>query len=115
MDGIILSGGFARRLVPISEFIPKPLLPLGGKPILDHIVEKLISINVKKIYLSVNKKFADQFQYYISLRKNIDMDLIVEPTLAEEEKFGAIRGLSYAFQHVKSDSYVTISILILTF
>ncbi|MEM1654025.1 MAG: sugar phosphate nucleotidyltransferase, partial [Thermoplasmata archaeon] len=66
MDAIILSGGFAKRLLPISEFIPKSLFPLGGKPILDHIIQKLNAIGIRKIYISTNKKFSDQFEYFIS-------------------------------------------------
>ncbi|MEM4313117.1 MAG: nucleotidyltransferase family protein [Thermoplasmata archaeon] len=109
MDAIILSGGFAKRLLPISEFIPKSLFPLGGKPILDHIIQKLNAIGIRKIYISTNKKFSDQFEYFISLRKNLDISMIVEPTMAEEEKFGAIRGLAYALKQVNADSYAVIA------
>jgi len=38
MDALVLCGGFAKRLEPITLFVPNPLLPIGGKPIIDYIV-----------------------------------------------------------------------------
>ena len=47
MEAIILCGGFATRLEPISLYIPKPLLPVGGRPIIDYIVDSLTDIGIK--------------------------------------------------------------------
>jgi glucose-1-phosphate thymidylyltransferase len=109
MEAVILSGGFAKRLLPISEFIPKPLLPLGGRPILDHIISKVKAIGIENIYLSVNKRFSDQFLYYASKIKDVNIEVIVEPTNSEEEKFGAIRGLGFAIGNIKRDDYLVIA------
>ncbi|MDE1805086.1 MAG: NDP-sugar synthase, partial [Candidatus Micrarchaeota archaeon] len=38
MDALILCGGYAKRLEPLSLFIPKALLPVNGRPLLDNIV-----------------------------------------------------------------------------
>lgn len=109
MEAIILSGGFAKRLLPISEFIPKPLLPLGGKPILDHILSRIIPLNVNTVFLSVNKRFSDQFEYYASRRNDVRIEVIVEPTNSEEEKLGAIRGLRYALLHIRKDDFLVVA------
>jgi glucose-1-phosphate thymidylyltransferase len=109
METIILSGGFAKRLLPISEFIPKPLLPLGGRPILDHIIAKVTGLGIDRIYLSVNKRFHDQFEYYASRRNDVRIEVIVEPTRSEEEKLGAIRGLGYALEHIQGKSYLVVA------
>ncbi len=109
MKAIVLCGGFAKRLLPISEFIPKPLFPLGGKPLVDHIVDRIINIKINDIYLSVNKKFQDQFKYYASKRNDVKISLIVEPTMKEEEKLGAIKGLKYAMDRIDYDNFIVIA------
>ena len=41
MDSIILAGGFAKRMLPLTKNIPKQLLDVGGKPMLQHVVESI--------------------------------------------------------------------------
>ena len=61
---IILAGGLGTRLRPLTEETPKPLLPLRGKPILQHIIEQLARKGVKKIILSIGYKAAQIRQYF---------------------------------------------------
>ena len=42
MDGIVLCAGYGTRLYPLTKNTPKPLLEVGGKPILGHILDKLV-------------------------------------------------------------------------
>jgi dTDP-glucose pyrophosphorylase len=53
-DVIIMAGGRGERLMPLTADTPKPMLPVGGKPILEHNIERLIRFGIKNIYLSVN-------------------------------------------------------------
>ncbi|MBM3513477.1 MAG: CBS domain-containing protein [Alphaproteobacteria bacterium] len=53
---VIMAGGRGTRLRPITEDIPKPMVEVGGRPILDIIVERFVSQNFKQIFLSVNYK-----------------------------------------------------------
>ena len=55
---IILAGGFGTRLRPLTDTIPKPLLPVQGKPTLLHIIENLREHDIKNIILSVGYKAA---------------------------------------------------------
>ncbi|MGC8496426.1 MAG: nucleotidyltransferase family protein [Thermoplasmata archaeon] len=106
---IILAGGFAKRLMPISEFIPKPLLPVSGRPIIDHILDHVKNLDFEKIIISTNSKFADQFKYYIKTHPSYkNMELIIEPTKSESEKFGAVKGIGYVLDtlNVNSDFMV---------
>ncbi len=102
MDALILCGGFATRLEPITLFVPKPLLPIGGRPILDYITDDAVSLGVDKIVISTNRKFADQFEYWMRSRKALGLakpiELIIEPTLHNGHKFGAIKGIEYAIE-----------------
>ncbi len=54
MTAVILAGGLGTRLAPLTDDCPKPLLPLGGKPILTHILEHLKEQGIHRFVLSVN-------------------------------------------------------------
>lgn len=51
---VLMAGGLGRRLMPFTEACPKPLLQLGGKPILEHIIVRLSEQGFKRFYISVN-------------------------------------------------------------
>lgn len=99
MDALILCGGFATRLEPITLFVPKPLLPVGGRPIVDYIVENVVDAGVDRIIFSTNWKFDDQFEYWLDHKKSAGIKnrikLVVEPATNNNEKFGAVKGISY--------------------
>ncbi len=101
---MILCGGFAKRLEPITTYIPKPLLPIDSKLMIDYILDNLIQNKFDRIIVSTNKKFEKQFTYWMNHRKavkNIDIELVVEPTMHEGEKFGAIKGIEYTINKSK--------------
>ncbi len=52
---IVMAGGKGMRMKPFTSILPKPLLPVKGKAIIDHILEKLISNKFSKIYVSISK------------------------------------------------------------
>jgi dTDP-glucose pyrophosphorylase len=53
---VIMAGGLGTRLRPLTEDCPKPLLPVGGKPILENILESFAEQGFRKIFLSINYK-----------------------------------------------------------
>lgn len=55
-DVIIMAGGKGQRLNPFSEVLPKPLIPINGKPAIDHLIDKFLTNGVSKIYITVNYK-----------------------------------------------------------
>jgi NDP-mannose synthase len=54
MRAVILAGGLGTRLRPYTTIIPKPLVPVGDRPILEHIIDQLASAGVRDIDLCVN-------------------------------------------------------------
>lgn len=73
---IIMAGGKGKRLLPITSILPKPLVPIKGKPVIDHIIETFVNAgfgNFKFVinyysqlieaYLK-NKKFKNKFSFY---------------------------------------------------
>jgi glucose-1-phosphate thymidylyltransferase len=107
MDALILCGGFAKRLEPLTLFVPKPLLPIGGKPLIDYIVDDVEKSGVNRVIVSTNKKFANQFAYWRDNKMASDpkhnIELVVEPTVHDGHKFGAIRGIEYAIEQTGLD------------
>ncbi len=88
MKAIVLAGGHATRLWPITKDRAKPLLPLGEKPIIDYIVEE-IEDEAEEVIISTNEKFAGDFEKYV---EDFDRDarVVVENQDSEEEKPGTI-------------------------
>ncbi len=60
---VLMAGGQGNRLRPLTETIPKPLIPVGQKPVLETILESFAEQNFQKFYLSVNYK-ADMVKDY---------------------------------------------------
>ncbi|MCQ2150188.1 MAG: NTP transferase domain-containing protein [Bacteroidales bacterium] len=61
MKCLILAAGYATRLYPLTENFPKPLLEVQGKPILDWIVEDILSV-VDGLIVVTNHRFAPHFR-----------------------------------------------------
>ncbi len=54
IDVIIMAGGKGKRLMPLTENTPKPLLKIGNKTIIEHLIDKLILVGIKRVYISIN-------------------------------------------------------------
>jgi len=54
LDGFIMAGGFGKRLMPLTETCPKPMLPVNGKPILEHLVHKFRSAGIQHVSISTH-------------------------------------------------------------
>ncbi|HEY1032731.1 MAG TPA: nucleotidyltransferase family protein [Flavipsychrobacter sp.] len=64
-DVVIMAGGRGQRLMPLTENTPKPMLPVGEKPILEHNIDRLAKFGIKNICISVNylaQNIIDYFQ-----------------------------------------------------
>ena len=75
---VIMAGGKGTRLKPITNVIPKPLVPVGDKTILEVIMDQFEGIGCHKFYISVNYK-ADMMKYYLSqLDHKYDIEFFIE-------------------------------------
>lgn len=66
---VVMAGGKGTRLRPITNIIPKPLVPLGEKPIIEIIVDGFAKMGASQFYFSVNYK-ADMIKYYFDQIKD---------------------------------------------
>ena len=90
IDAVLMAGGKGERLRPLTEKTPKPLLQLQGKPIIDYIVEHIISYGVKNISVTVNY-LKEQLEEHFSLPK----DEIHVRTVSEPKFLGTIGSILY--------------------
>ncbi len=78
---LILAGGIGTRLKPITDEIPKPMMPVHGKPILQHNVELLRKHGISKILIAIGYK-GEKIKEYFGDGKRFGVDI----TYLEEEK-----------------------------
>lgn len=91
LKAIILAGGKGTRLYPISREIPKPLLPVQRKPIINYLVDLFWNQGVKKIAISINEDFREDFVWW-KKRYYPDFDILLS---GEKEPLGTFGGLWY--------------------
>jgi len=88
MKAVILAGGHATRLWPITKNRAKPLLPLGERPIIDQMISE-IEQEADDVIISTNRKFAEDFENYIEEYER-SARVVIEEQDSEEEKPGTI-------------------------
>lgn len=105
MKVIILCAGYATRLYPLTENMPKPLLPVGNKPILEWILERVQKVQgVEAVYLVSNQKFAGHFETWAGKAKYPwPVEVVNDHTSSNETRLGAIGDLDYVIKTEKVD------------
>lgn len=79
VDAVLMAGGKGERLRPLTEKTPKPLLKVGGKCIIDHNVDRLISYGVKHINVTTNYLGEQIEKHFATLRDGIQVRTFREP------------------------------------
>jgi len=95
MKALILAAGYATRLRPLTDSIPKMLLPLAERPLLDYLVDRLREVDeIEEIHLVTNARFADAFRDWAP------EDVIVhdDGTTSNEDRLGAIGDIAFAIE-----------------
>jgi len=113
MKVIILAAGYATRLYPLTLTKPKPLLPVAGKPMIDHVLDNLAPIaGIDRIYVVTNAKFAAQFQEwaddYRAKKAKLNFTIVNDGSTDDANKLGAIGDIHYVLntQNVDDDLIV---------
>lgn len=99
---VIMAGGKGTRLRPITNVIPKPLVPIGDKTILEVIMDQFETIGCHKFYMSVNYK-ADMMKYYLS---QLDHKYNIE-FFMEDKPLGTIGSVSLLKGKITSPFFVS--------
>ena len=95
MKAVVLAGGYATRMWPITRNRPKMFLPVGERTVIDEIFADLEDDDrVDEVFVSTNERFADTFADYIAESPFEKPTLSVEETVEEDEKFGVVGALA---------------------
>ena len=76
MKVVILAGGFGTRLSEYTDSIPKPMVPIGGKPILEHIMDIYSHYGHREFYIALGYKGDVIQDYFKQIKKNWKVNLI---------------------------------------
>lgn len=99
---VIMAGGKGTRLKPLTNVIPKPLIPVSDKTILEVILDQFEDIGCHKFYMSVNYK-ADMMKYYLSqLVHQYDIEFFME-----DKPLGTIGSVSLLKGKIKTPFFVS--------
>lgn len=79
VDAVLMAGGKGERLRPLTEKMPKPLLPVGEKAIIDHNIDRLISFGVKHINVTVNYLKEQIEEHFAEPRNGVQVRTFREP------------------------------------
>lgn len=79
IDAVLMAGGKGERLRPLTEKTPKPLLPVGGKAIIDHNIDRLIANGVKHINVTVNYLREQLEEHFSEPRGEVRVQTVREP------------------------------------
>jgi len=103
MRAIILAGGFATRLYPLTLTRAKPLLTVAGMPVVEHIMRRVFGLaeqGLTGIIVVSNEKFADDFTRVLAGPYPVDVEVVNNGVMNLEEKLGAIGDMALGARHV---------------
>ncbi len=128
MNALILAAGYATRLYPLTLNKAKPLLEVGGKPIIEWLLDNLRTVpELRTTYIVTNAKFADDFQNWAnryqarsgsakgqsnaSAARTSDIKIINDESKSDDDKLGAIGDINLVLtrEHLEVDDLLVIA------
>ena len=101
MKAIVLAAGYATRLYPLTKKAAKPLLPVAGRPMLDHLLDRIREVEeVDAVHVVTNHKFAAAFNEWASERDVVVHD---DGTTSEDDRLGAIGDIAFVIDRAGLD------------
>ncbi|MBO5632339.1 MAG: nucleotidyltransferase family protein [Aeriscardovia sp.] len=79
IDAVLMAGGKGERLRPLTEKTPKPMLPVGGKAIIDHNIDRLILYGVQHISVTVNYLKEQLEEHFAESHNGVQVQTVREP------------------------------------
>lgn len=106
MKCFILAAGYATRLYPLTKDFPKPLLDVGGKPILDWLIEDVAQAIDEFVVIS-NHKFASIFEEWAKQRPE-KIAVLDDGTQSNETRLGAVKDIRFAAERLGTNDDVLV-------
>jgi glucose-1-phosphate thymidylyltransferase len=92
VKALILAAGYATRLQPLTDTIPKQLLPVGGRPMVDWILDKIAETSADEVHLVTNARFASDFERWADDK---DVQIHNDGTTSNDDRLGAIGDIHF--------------------
>lgn len=104
---MVLAAGLGTRMAPLTDRMPKPLVPVGGKPLLDHVLDRLADAGVERAVVNVHYR-AEQIEAHIAGRSRPEIVISDERGILLGTGGGVVKALpslgEAPFFHVNSDT-----------
>ena len=108
MKVIILAGGYATRLRHLTLDTSKPLLPVGGKPMIEWIIDKVNELeNIEEILIVTNNKFYNDYLDWKN-KSNANVTIINDGTNSNEDKLGRLGDTILGFEKANCDKILLV-------
>lgn len=99
---VIMAGGKGTRLEPFTKVLPKPLVPIQEKPIIEHIIERFTDLGCSNFHLTVNYKGKILKAYFEELQSDYQVHFV-----DEQEPLGTAGSLRFLFEKLNQPFFVT--------
>ena len=107
MKAIILAGGRGKRLRPITDKIPKPLIPINSMPLIERTIKYLKKYGINEIIISSGYK-SNKIESFLKKKKNFGCQIIFS---FEKTPFGTGGAIKKALKHVEEESFLVYTVL----
>ena len=101
MTCIILAAGYATRMYPLTLNFPKPLLEVGGKKIIDWLLDDIQSAGVERTIVISNHKFYNQFKEWADTKTNVAV--LDDGSTDNDNRLGAVKDIEFAIDKENID------------
>jgi glucose-1-phosphate thymidylyltransferase len=102
VKAVVLGAGYATRLRPLTDEVPKQLLPVGGRPLLDWILDKLDGVpELEGVHVVTNSHYAERFRRWADERGGVAVH--DDGTSTNEDRRGAIGDLAFTIEEAGLD------------
>ena len=101
MKALVLAAGYATRLYPLTLDRPKALLEVGGKPMLDHVLERLQAMGADETIVVTNAKFTPHFEEWASGKESVT--IANDGTTSNDDRLGAIGDIGFVLDELGID------------
>lgn len=109
-SAVIMAGGLGRRLMPLTKSMPKPLLKIGGKPIIEHVIRHIADYGIESFYITVNYK-SEMIKKYLKDGKHMGARITY---LEEKKQLGTVGAIGLLKNHTIEFPFIVMNGDILT-
>ena len=110
MKALLLAAGYATRLYPLTLNTPKPLLPVGGRPVIEFILDRIEPLkDIDEIFIVTNQKFYDHFKKWSAeFKSSKRITIINDGTTSNDNRLGGTGDIEFVIENknIKEDLLV---------